>query len=80
MAVARVTTYANWVLLGLGLAALWLIGGGPRARACGFILVILNQVIWAVYGVATRQWGFVLGAVFYSAAAGRNLWRLRKGT
>jgi hypothetical protein len=73
------TPYASWLLLALGLAALWLTGGGPRARAAGFVLVICNQCVWLVYGIATGQHGFVVGAVFYSAAAGRNLWRLRKG-
>lgn len=74
-----IAAYANYVLMGLGLVALWLTGGGPKSRAAGFILIIFNQLIWAVYGVNTSQWAFVAGALFYSAAAARNLYRLRKG-
>lgn len=74
------TGYASWILLAMGLAALWLTGGRPKQRAAGFILVICNQCVWFVYGMATSQWGFVVGAVFYSAAAVRNLRRLRRDT
>jgi hypothetical protein len=67
----------SYLIAGIGIAALWLLGGGRKARAWGFALNLANQIIWVVYALATGQHGFIVGAVVFGAVAARNLWRLR---
>jgi hypothetical protein len=72
---AKMTSY---LIAGIGIVAFWLLGGGRKARAVGFVLNLLNQVIWVVYALATDQPGFIIGAVVFGAVTVRNLYRLRR--
>ena len=69
----------NYLIAAIGIAALWCSGGQLRSRRLGFVLQIVNQAIWIVYGSLTAQWGFVVGAVVFGTVAILNLWRLRRG-
>lgn len=69
--------YVNYLIAAIGIAALWCSGGRTTSRRAGFVLQIVNQVIWVVYGALTGQWGFVGGAVVFGTVAAVNLWRLR---
>lgn len=60
----------SWVLTGLGVSWLWLAGSG-RWWAWG--LGILTECCWLAYAVATKQYGFVVGALVYGAVHARNL-------
>jgi hypothetical protein len=70
--------YINYLIAAIGIAALWCSGGQTRSRRAGFVLQIVNQAIWIVYGTATAQYGFVAGAVVFGTVAVLNLWRLRR--
>ena len=62
--------YLQWVLSATSAVMLWLMGNkspwGPR-------LGLLNQVIWIVYVVATKQWGLLPGVLIYTVIHARNV-------
>lgn len=62
----------SWILTALGVASLYLAGSRPLV---GWPLALVNQLLWAVYAVTTRQYGFLAGAVCYAAVFSRN-WAL----
>lgn len=62
----------SWALAAVGIAALLLAATRPRA---GWRMAIAVQAAWAVYAVATRQWGFLASAVAYAVAYVRLLRR-----
>jgi hypothetical protein len=51
---------------------MWLAG---RRLAVGWAVAIVNEVLWIVYAVQTRQWGFIVGALVYIGVFARNWWR-----
>jgi len=69
------TEYANYVITAIGLIGFYL--AGKKVWWCWYVN-IANQVLWFSYGVATEQWGFVLGTFFYTAVFVRNavVWTL----
>lgn len=67
----------SWLLGILGVTALFSIG---RYRWWGWWLAFINECLWLVYGITTRQYGFVFAAVCYGAVNfthGRRWWRDR---
>jgi hypothetical protein len=71
------TGWWSWLLTGMGVIWLWLAGSG-RWWAWG--LGIATECCWIAYALATRQYGFVVGAIAYGAIHARNLhveWRSR---
>ena len=70
--------YINYLIAAIGVVALWCSGGQIRSRRAGFVLQLVNQLIWIGYGLATAQYGFVGGAVVFGVVALLNLRRLRR--
>ena len=58
----------SWLLTGIGLVGFWLVGRHRWAWLvlCGW------EVLWAVYAVATRQYGFLVSAIVFTGVFGRN--------
>jgi len=65
----------TWLLSATSALMLWLMGNksiwGPR-------LGLANQVLWAIYVVATEQWGLLPGVAMYAVVHARNLARWRR--
>ena len=61
--------YLSWILSATSGLMLWLMGNkskwGPR-------IGIINQVIWIVYCIGTKQWGLLPGVVLYTIIHIRN--------
>lgn len=57
------TQYANYIITAIGLLGFYL--AGKKVWWCWYIN-IANQILWLVYGIATEQWGFVVGTFFYT--------------
>lgn len=55
----------------MGVFGLWLVG---RKLSAGWAVGIGAQALWAVYALATRQYGFMLSVIAYSAINVKN-WR-----
>lgn len=68
--VDSVTQWWSWILCGIGVTGLYVAARTPRI---GWRINIGAQVLWATYGLATRQWGFVVSAVAYGAVFIRML-------
>jgi hypothetical protein len=66
------TQILSWVLSLTSGLMLWKMGSksiwGPR-------LGLMNQTLWMIYVVATRQWGLLPGVLAYTVIHARNLWR-----
>lgn len=62
----------SFLLAGVGIAGLWLAGS---ERWVGWAIGILAQVAWAVYALATHQYGFLLSSAGYAFVYSRNLLR-----
>lgn len=62
------------LLAGFGLVGLYLAG---RNSAWGWALGLVDEALWIVYAISTRQWAFCLSALAYGWVYGRNLraWR-----
>jgi hypothetical protein len=64
----------SWVLEGIGLIGAYFVG---RKRWQGWIVMILASVLWIVFGMRTRQYGFSVASMAFLVVYSRNLraWR-----
>ena len=60
----------SYLLSIISLVTLWLIGNKNKA---GFILGLLNQVLWIWYALMLKQYGLLVGVIAYAAIYIRNL-------
>jgi len=65
----------SYLLGGLGVICLWMIGSKSSK---GFLLGILVQLLWVVYAFQTEQYGFLASAVVYISVYIRNYWRWKQ--
>lgn len=68
----------SWIIATIGITSMFLAGYDGRLRAVGWLLGLMNQLIWIGYALASRQYGFIAGALIYGAVMVRNLWRMRR--
>lgn len=40
-----------------------------------WIILLVNAVLWTIYGWTTHQYGFCAASVFYAVVYGRNCYR-----
>lgn len=59
----------------IGILGIWLAG---RKNRVGWAIGVGAQVLWIVYAVVTRQWGFIASALAYGSVYGLNWWRWSK--
>jgi hypothetical protein len=59
----------DWILTMLLLVTLYLSGKNLRS---GWAVGIFSQVLWIAYAIATKQYGFLLGAVLVGAMYVKN--------
>jgi hypothetical protein len=52
----------SYVLSANSLISLWLVGNKNKA---GFILGIVNQVLWVWYALMLKQYGLLIGVIVY---------------
>jgi hypothetical protein len=62
----------SYLLAGLGVTGLLIAATRPKV---GWWFNIGAQAVWLVYGVATRQWGFLASSAVYTFAYVRLLRR-----
>jgi hypothetical protein len=59
----------SYVVTAIGILGFYLAG---RKIWWAWYVNIFNQILWTMYAVVTQQWGFLLGAVFYTAVFTKN--------
>ncbi len=69
------TNILSYVLSALSLLSLWLVGNKNKL---GFVVGLINQVLWVVYAVSLKQWGLLGGVVAYTFINIRNLVKWNK--
>lgn len=69
------TWWWSWILAAVGITGIFLAGSG---RKLGWAFGIGAQVLWIMYAVTTRQWGFLVTALAYAAVYSRNWMRWRR--
>lgn len=67
----------SWGLVSFGGTCLFLVSR-KSTRTIGWAGGMVVQVAWAIYGIVTRQWGFLASAFLYGAMYGKNLAAWRK--
>lgn len=63
-----------YILSIIGVTALLIIG---RNHWAGWILAFTNECLWIGFAITTKQYGFILGAVFYGTVNAYNAIRWR---
>lgn len=64
-------------LSAVGITGMWISGNGSK---WGWFIGLCAQVLWITFAIVTRQYGLILGSIFYGAVNLRNLlkWRARE--
>jgi hypothetical protein len=57
------TQYWSWLLAVIGVAGIFLVG---RKTIWGWLVLCVNECIWILYALATKQYGFIVMAVAYA--------------
>lgn len=65
-----------YILSVIGVCGMLVIGSH---RWWGWCIAFVNECLWVAFAVATRQYGFILGATFYGTVNAYNAykWRFR---
>lgn len=60
----------SWALMAVGVTGLFLAG---RGGWLGWAIGIFAQLLWFVYALVTRQYGFIVSAIAYGVVNAINL-------
>ena len=56
------TEYWSYLLAFIGVSGIFLVG---RKTLWGWLILCVNECLWIVYAVTTKQYGFIIGAIVY---------------
>lgn len=65
----------SWLLEGIGLLGATLIG---RKYWFGWLLLLGNAVLWFIYGLVSKEYGFCVASIPYAAIYSRNAYRWKQ--
>jgi hypothetical protein len=65
----------SWVLSIIGIVGMIMVG---RKMWQAFVVLISVEILWVVYSIQTRQYGFILGATAYITVHAINTRRWRR--
>ena len=68
--------YWSWILMSVNLTAMVLAG---RRLWWAWLVAVMAECLWLVYGYATQQWGFSVFALVFGAVYLRNAYTWRDG-
>ena len=54
--------YWSYLLVFIGVLGIFLVG---RKTIWGWPILCLNECLWIVYAITTKQYGFIIGAIVY---------------
>ena len=69
------TQYWSWLLAVRGVAGIFLVG---RKTIWGWLILCVNECIWILYALATKQYGFIVMAVAYALVYIKSYMQWRK--
>lgn len=59
----------SYLLAVVGILGLYIAG---KKKASGWAIGLSAQVLWVVYAVSTKQWGFIVSAIAYGTMYAKN--------
>ena len=59
----------SWILTLMGVTCFWLAG---KKVWWAWYVGLATQAVWLAYSIATAQWGFLAGCIFYTAVYVKN--------
>jgi len=64
----------SWILAAIGITGIYFVG---RKTVWGWLVLLVNEVIWIVYATTTKQYGFIVSAIAYAVVYVRSFlhWR-----
>jgi nicotinamide riboside transporter PnuC len=67
----------SWVLAVIGVTGIFFVG---RKTIWGWLVLLVNECLWIVYAVTTKQYGFIFAAIAYGIVYIKSylLWRLEE--
>jgi hypothetical protein len=63
--------YWSWILSCLGGFGIYLAG---KKDWRGWAVGVVNEILWLIYAVITKQYGFIFGALLYGTILINNLY------
>jgi hypothetical protein len=70
--------WLQWTATALALVGAWLTGDHlPFHRVIGFVLYILSDVLWIIWGVKNKKplpWGFITMYSVFTFLSARGVW------
>jgi hypothetical protein len=61
--------YWSWLLTIISVYGLWIVGS---KKSLGWLVNLGSQVLWVLYAIDTKQYGFIVGAIAYGSVYLRN--------
>jgi hypothetical protein len=55
-------SYGSYILAAIGVTGIFFVG---RKTIWGWLILCLNEVLWIIYAITTKQYGFIFAAVAY---------------
>ena len=55
--------YWSWLLAVVGVTGIYVVG---RKTIWGWLVLLVNECIWIIYALATKQYGFIAMATAYA--------------
>ncbi len=52
----------SWILAIIGVTGIYFVG---KKTIWGWVVLSVNEVLWIIYAVTTKQYGFIVAAVAY---------------
>jgi len=65
----------SYLLAAIGVSGLWFAGS---SRKIGWAIGVGVQLLWIIYAVVSKQWGFIFSALAYGGVNIRNWRRWRR--
>jgi hypothetical protein len=65
-----INQYWSWALSIVGAFGMYLTG---KKDWRGWVVVLVNEVVWFTYAIVTKQYGFFVGCFFYGIVGTKNL-------
>lgn len=67
----------SFILAGIGIFGIYLAG---KKNKIGWAVGFFAQVLWVIYGLVTKQYGFIISACAYGFIYGKNYLEWRRTT